>query len=196
MHGTVWFSQIDKGLIDYIQSIVKLNDSCGVSVPIPVKVRKPDEDFKREDYPMITIYNLWISKRDEMRYYPFKVPTNKNTDTGRATMERSAVPYSLNYQIDFWSTLQSEMNEMLRQWEFEVGRDFNLPVLDTGGTQRYAHALQTGNNVSKSDKLSDGSRVFDTSITYRIWAELDEEDEKKLEEVPIVLTRDIITKPY
>lgn len=196
MNSTVWYEQIDRGLIDFIQNTVKLSDSGGQLVPVPVTIRKPDEDFKRENYPMVTIYNLWTSKRDEIRYYPFKIPVEINKDTGKAFMERPAVPYSLNYQIDFWSVMQSEMNEMLRQWEFEVSRDFNLPVVDTGGTLRYAHALQTGENLSKTDRLSDGSRVFNTSITYRIWAELDEEDVSKLEELPIVLTREIHTKPY
>ena len=186
MNGTVWYNQIDAGLIYFIQSIVKLKDSEGIYVPVPLRVRKADEDFKQEDYPMITIYNLLISRRDEVRYYPFRVPRNLDIDSGKVDMERTAVPYSLTYQIDLWSTLQRDMHEMSSIWNFEVGRDFNLPVYDSGGTLRYAHCLQTGSEVKKLDKLNDGSRVYCTSLTYRIWAEIDEESVSNLQQADIV----------
>ena len=83
MNGTVWYDQIDAGLKNFIQSIVKLKNSEGVLVPVPVRVRKADEDFKQEDYPMVTIYNLSISKRDEVRYYPFRVPRDIDIDKGK-----------------------------------------------------------------------------------------------------------------
>ena len=56
---SVWFEQVDTALIDYIKGIVKLPDASGVLTPVPVKVRKPDEDFKIEEYPCITLYNLY-----------------------------------------------------------------------------------------------------------------------------------------
>lgn len=196
MNGTVWYDQIDAGLKNFIQSIVKLKNSEGVLVPVPVRVRKADEDFKQEDYPMVTIYNLSISKRDEVRYYPFRVPRDIDIDKGKVNMERTAVPYSLMYQIDLWSTLQTDMNKMSALWNFEANRDFNLPVYDSGGALRYAHCLQKGNEVKKLDKLRDGSRVYCTSLTYRIWSEIDEEDVNKIQEVDIVKQINLETKPY
>lgn len=173
MSSSVWYEQIDKGLIDFIQSIVKLKDSEGIDVPVPVRIRKPDEDFKSEDYPMVTIYNLFTSKRDEVRYYPFDVLVKADPNTSTGSLEKSAVPYSLQYQIDFWSTSQVDMNNMLAKWEFFVSRDFNLPVIDSGGVKRYAHALQKG-NMQKFDRLNGSDRIYHSCITYRIWAELDE----------------------
>ena len=196
MNGTVWYDQIDAGLKNFIQSIVKLKNSEGVLVPVPVRVRKADEDFKQEDYPMVTIYNLSISKRDEVRYYPFRVPRDIDIDKGKVNMERTAVPYSLMYQIDLWSTLQTDMNKMSALWNFEANRDFNLPVHDSGGVLRYAHCLQKGNEIKKLDKLRDGSRVYCTSLTYRIWSEIDEEDINKIQEVDIVKQINLETKPY
>lgn len=196
MNGTVWYDQIDAGLKNFIQSIVKLKNSEGVLVPVPVRVRKADEDFKQEDYPMVTIYNLSISKRDEVRYYPFRVPRDIDIDKGKVNMERTAVPYSLMYQIDLWSTLQTDMNKMSALWNFEANRDFNLPVYDSGGVLRYAHCLQKGNEIKKLDKLRDGSRVYCTSLTYRIWSEIDEEDINKIQEVDIVKQINLETKPY
>lgn len=174
MNSTVWYEQIDTGLISFIQSIVKLRNSKGEKVPVPVRIRKPDEDFKVEDYPMITITNLFTSKRDEVRYYPFKVLRGYDASTAKGNLELTAVPYSVHYQIDFWSTKQTDMNEMLRQWCFIVSRDFNLPVIDSGGTHRDTFALQIGDNLKRSDKLSGGDRLFCSSLTYRIWAEIDE----------------------
>lgn len=63
---------------------------------------------------------------------------------------------------------------MLSQWCFVVSRDFNLPVIDSGGTPRDAFALQSGEMLKRSDKLQSGDRLFCSSLTYRIWAELDE----------------------
>lgn len=194
MNGTVWYDQIDLGLINYIKSLILLEDYEGELVPVPVRVRKADEDFKKEDYPMVTIYNLNISRRDEVRYYPFRVPRDLDIDRGKVNMERPAVPYSLMYQIDLWSTLQSDMNKMSALWEFEIGRDFNLPVQDSGGTLRYAHCLQKGDSFKKIDKLNDGNRVYCTSFTYRIWAEIDEENPNKIDEVDIVKDIDLKDK--
>lgn len=194
MNGTVWYDQIDLGLINYIKSLILLEDYEGELVHVPVRVRKADEDFKKEDYPMVTIYNLNISRRDEVRYYPFRVPRDLDIDRGKVNMERPAVPYSLMYQIDLWSTLQSDMNKMSALWEFEIGRDFNLPVQDSGGTLRYAHCLQKGDSFKKIDKLNDGNRVYCTSFTYRIWAEIDEENPNKIDEVDIVKDIDLKDK--
>ena len=61
MSETVWFEQVDTALIDFISKGIKIGYS-----PIDVRVRKPDEDFKKEDYPLISLYNVY-SKRDDFR---------------------------------------------------------------------------------------------------------------------------------
>lgn len=88
MSSSVWYEQIDKGLIEFIQSVVVLPNSDGITVPVPVRVRKADEDLKKEDYPMVTIYNLFTSKRDEVRYYPFDVLRGYDPDTARVLLKR------------------------------------------------------------------------------------------------------------
>ena len=174
MNSSVWYEQIDRGLLQFIPSIIRLKDSEGLEVPVPVRIRKADEDFKVEDYPMVTITNLYTSRRDEVRYYPFKVLRGYDKSTAKGNLELPAVPYSVFYQLDFWSTFQEDMNTMLSQWCFHVSRDFNLPVIDSGGTHRDAYALQIGDTLKRTDKLSGSDRVFCSSLTYRIWAELDE----------------------
>lgn len=170
---SVWFEQVDTALIDYIQSVVKLEDSMGYLVPVPVSIRKPDEDFKIEAYPCITLYNLY-SQRDEVRYFPGSVVVSRDYDASTLVTERGAIPYNLFYQIDFWSRYQTDMNEMTRKWlSYHPDRCFNLPVKDMSGKDRSSFVLMT-DDLKKSDLLENSERLFHSMMTYRVWVELDD----------------------
>lgn len=170
---SVWFEQVDTALINYIKGIVKLPNSNGVLTPVPVKIRKPDEDFKIEEYPCITLYNLY-SVRDEERYFPDTVIVERDVDNHRLTEEKSAIPYSLFYQIDFWSRQQSQMNDMTRMWlGHHPDKCFNLPVKDLSGNNRDSFVLMT-DDLKKSDFLTDTKRTFHSVLTYKVWVEIDE----------------------
>lgn len=170
---SVWFEQVDTALINYIRGIVKLPNSNGVLTPVPVKVRKPDEDFKIEEYPCITLYNLY-SVRDEVRYFPDKVVVERDLENNRVVEEKSAIPYSLFYQIDFWSRQQSHMNDMTRLWlGHHPDKCFNLPVKDLSGNNRESFVLMT-DDLKKSDFLTDTKRTFHSVLTYKVWVEIDE----------------------
>lgn len=170
---SVWFEQVDTALISYIQGIVKLPNAKGVLTPVPVKIRKPDEDFKIEEYPCITLYNLY-SLRDEVRYFPDKVVVEKDPSRNMLIEERGAIPYSLFYQFDFWSRQQSQMNDMTRIWlGNHPDRCFNLPVKDLSGQDRSSFVLMT-DDLKKSDFLTDTKRTFHSVLTYRVWVEIDE----------------------
>lgn len=170
---SVWFEQVDTALISYIRSIVRLPNDDGILTPIPVKVRKPDEDFKIEEYPCITLYNLY-SVRDEVRYFPDTVVVERDFETKSLIEEKSAVPYSLFYQLDFWSRKQSQMNDMTRIWlGHHPDKCFNLPVKDLSGNDRSSFVLMTDNLV-KSDYLTGTDRTFHSILTYRVWVEIDE----------------------
>ena len=90
-------------------------------------------------------------------------------------MEQAALPYNLFYQIDFWSLQQSQMNSMLMQWVSltQGGKDFNLPVIDTGGNSRSCYCL-CKDDFKKSDLVDGNKRIFHSFITYRIYVEIDE----------------------
>ena len=170
---SVWFEQVDTALINYIKGIVKLPNSNGVLTPVPVKIRKPDEDFKIEEYPCITLYNLY-SVRDEERYFPDTVIVERDVDNHRLTEEKGAIPYSLFYQIDFWSRQQSQMNDMTRMWlGHHPDKCFNLPVKDLSGNNRDSFVLMT-DDLKKSDFLTDTKRTFHSVLTYKVWVEIDE----------------------
>lgn len=170
---SVWFEQVDTALINYIKGIVKLPNSNGVLTPVPVKIRKPDEDFKIEEYPCITLYNLY-SVRDEERYFPDTVVVERDFDNHKLIEEKSAIPYSLFYQIDFWTRQQSQMNDMTRMWlGHHPDKCFNLPVKDLSGNNRDSFVLMT-DDLKKSDFLTDTKRTFHSVLTYKVWVEIDE----------------------
>ena len=170
---SVWFEQVDTALINYIKGIVKLPNSNGVLTPVPVKIRKPDEDFKIEEYPCITLYNLY-SVRDEERYFPDTVVIGRDFDNHKLIEEKSAIPYSLFYQIDFWTRHQSQMNDMTRMWlGHHPDKCFNLPVIDLSGNNRDSFVLMT-DDLKKSDFLTDTKRTFHSVLTYKVWVEIDE----------------------
>ena len=170
---SVWFEQVDTALLNYIKGIVKLPNSNGVLTPVPVKIRKPDEDFKVEEYPCVTIYNLY-SVRDEIRYFPDTVVVERYPDSNKVIEERSAIPYSLYYQLDFWSRQQTHMNEMTRRWlGYHPDKYFNLPVKDISGNDRNSFVLMT-DDLRKADFLTDTKRTFHSVLTYKVWVEIDE----------------------
>lgn len=186
MSESVWFEQVDTALLQFIKSNITV---AGDSVDC--RVRKPDEDFKKEDYPIVSIYNLY-SKRDDFRRCPNDVKVEVNKDSKTLIMEKPCLPYNLFYQIDFWSMLQSHMNEMLFKWvsATDGGKYFNLPVVDTGGNPRSCFCL-CKDDFKKSDLVSNNSRIFHSFITYRIYVEIDENSQIS---VPMITDVKISTK--
>lgn len=173
---SVWIEQVDTAFIAFIQGIVKLQNADSILVPIPVDIQKPDEDFKIEQYPCGTLYNLY-DNYDPVRYDPTPVIVSRDNASHSMVVEKSALPYSLFYQLNFWSRTQTEMNEMTRLWfgNIEMGY-FNLPVKDLSGNDRSCFCRQI-DNVNKFEYLVDTERTLHTVVTYRIWVELDEKSQ-------------------
>lgn len=170
MSESVWFEQVDKSLIAFVQSVVP---SPKDGLILPVTIRKPDEDFKVETYPSATLYNLY-SRPDEFRHFMDVVTVGRDFETKRILQEEAATPYNLFYQLDFWATLQQHMNAMTMNWLGKLSkRWFNLDVLDISGKPRNLFCLQQG-QLQKSDILDGSSRVYHSILTYRIYTELDE----------------------
>lgn len=167
MSESVWFEQVDTALISYIQSIVHYGGN-----PIPVSVRKPEEDFKIEIYPSMSIYNVF-SQLDLERSDTLQVIKSIDKENYTMVLEKSAIPFNLTYQIDFWAKYQEDMNRMTQLWLGHTGRDFNLPVFDASGNERSSFVLMTDQLV-KSDFIDGSDRVYHSAVTYRIYVELDE----------------------
>ena len=178
MSASVWFEEVSAGLLNELKSTVRIKDKDGalIALPKPEKaftVRKPEEDFKFEVFPCVSIYGK-SSSHDPMRYDWQRKVMAQDRVTHRTVVEDQAVPYNLDFQIDFWSKYQSDMDVMTRTWLMRHFRDFNLSVVDDGGHPRlvYVHAV---GNIYKSDLVVNKERLFHQIANYSIWVEIDDE---------------------
>ena len=167
MSKSVWYEQVDIALVELLRNTIRLDGK-----PVKVVVRKPDEDFNSEEYPVVSIYSLY-DRFAKLRYSSEQVVLSRDPEGNTLVLEESALPYDLFYQIDFWSTLQSDMNEMTKQWKVFSRSWFNLSVLDESGTQRSCFVLSR-NDFNKADLLKEGKRLYHSFGTYKIQVELDE----------------------
>ena len=193
MSANVWFEQVDIGLLSEIKNTVRVKNSKGVLVPLEdnaLIVRKPEEDFKFEVFPCASIYNTNY-RFDPVRYSPDPIMVSKDVENHIATMEDTAVPYELFYQIDFWAQYQEDMNQMTMSWLTKHFRHFNLTVTDDGGIVRTCNCLM-GGQPKKSDLVLNKERLFHTIISYRIWVEIDNETRYN---VPIITGREVSSSP-
>ena len=176
MSANVWFEEVNTGLIKEIRDSVRIKDRKGCLVPLDDKaivVRKPEEDFKFEVFPCVSIYNSTFY-HDPLRYNPTPVKIGEYKEENLAIMEEPAIPFVLNYQIDFWAEYQVDRDTMIRTWLMKHFRQFNLDVLDDWGVDRSCNCLKQG-GVVNSDLVRNGERLLHSIIKYQIWVELDEE---------------------
>lgn len=176
MSANVWFEEVNIGLLKEIKNTVKIKNAKGLLVELDddsLVVRKPEEDFKLEKYPCVSIYNLTYA-HDPMRYNPSPVVVDRDIENNIATLEDSAIPFNLDYQLDFWAEYQTDMDCMTRTWLKSHFRQFNLKVIDDGGTERTCNCLMKG-KVVKSDLVLNGERLYHSIIKLLIWVELDDE---------------------
>ena len=167
MSESVWFEQVDSALMKLLRTVIQIDGK-----PVKVVIRKPDEDFNNEDYPVVSIYNLY-DRFSKIRYSPEPVVVSKDVATNSAVVEESALPYDLFYQIDFWAVLQSDMNSMLKQWKSFAPFWFNLDVLDESGNPRSCFVISR-NDFNKSDLMKEGKRLFHSFGTYKVQVEIDD----------------------
>ena len=176
MSANVWFEEVNIGLINEIKNTVRIKNATGQLIALEdnaIMVRKPEEDFKLETFPCVSIYNS-IYTYDPLRHNPSPVVVSRDINNHSATLEESAIPFNLVYQLDFWSKYQTDMDCMTRTWLNSHFRQFNLKVVDDGGTERTCNCLAQG-SIVKSDLVLDGERLYHSIVNLLIWVELDNE---------------------
>lgn len=175
MSASVWFEEVCKGLIQELKKTVQYKNANGELVTLDDKalmVRKPEEDFKFESFPCVSVY-IVDYKHDPLRYAPDPIVIARDVENKSATLEETAIPFNLTCQIDFWSRYQADMDVMTRTWLMKHFRAFNLPVVDSGGTERTCNCFTQG-SIVKSDLVLNKERLFHSIIKYEIWVEIDE----------------------
>lgn len=181
MSESVWFKQVELGLVGELRKYVKYYDESGIKKPINrVMVRKPDEDFldltgedSDVELPCISIANtMSLSDRERINSnsnFPVVVSYHGTT----ATVEDRAKPYKLYYQIDFWAEYEEDIDTMTLTWLASHSKFFNLSVVDNGGTPRKCYTTQKG-AMQRSDSVVGSNRLFRATINYCIRVEIDE----------------------
>lgn len=197
MSASVWFEEVNIGLLKEIESYVRIKDQKGVLIPLPkpeksIVVRKPEEDFKFEVFPCVSIYNKDYVYAPIRHCQPDPVVVDYDRDNGNVVLEDKAVPFNLSYQIDFWARYQEDMDCMTRTWLMRHHHQFNLDVIDDGGTPRSVNVLAEG-RIVKSDLVQNKERLFHSIANYTIWVEIDDETRYT---VPMVRTVDVDAKQY
>ena len=191
MSANVWFEEVNTGLLKEIKDTIRIRNANGALVALEDKalvVRKPEEDFKFEVFPCVSIYNLNY-RHDSLRYNPAPVRVGEDLENNIVVLEDSAIPFNLNYQIDLWAKYQTDMDCMTRTWLMKHFRHFNLNVIDDGGVERSCNCLMQG-SVVKSDLVLNGERLLHSIIKLQIWVELDDETRYNK---PMVVKRSIDT---
>lgn len=192
LSANVWFEEVNTGLVEEIKSTVKVRDAHGVLTALGddnIVIRKPEEDFKIEVFPSVSIYNVTY-KHDPLRYNPNPVVVSTDKEKKTMTLEDPAVAFNLTYQLDFWAKYQTDMDSMTRTWLLKHFRQFNLKVIDDGGTERSCNCITKG-SIVKSDLVQNGDRLFHSIVNLQIWVEIDDETRYNM---PMVVTRDIDTQ--
>lgn len=163
---SVWIEQVDRAFMKLLSKNIKIQGE-----PMKVLPEKPDEDFNEEDYPVITTTFLYDRFATE-RYNPEDVCVKINEGESTGIFEDSASPYDLYYQVDFWTTLKTDMNSILKQWHKLTMRWFNLPVKDESGEDRSCFVL-TLDRVMSNNFVKNGKRFFHSFQTLRVSTEID-----------------------
>lgn len=176
MSANVWSEEVEIGLKQEILNTVFYLTDTGIKAPLTedmVFVRDPEEDLREEQIPCVTITPLY-NRFDARRYNPNPVIMSRNDEENLLTMQDSAVPFNLFYQIDFWSRYKEDINLMTSTWLRKHFRQFNLKVVDDGGTERSSNVI-VNESLRESDLLKNQKRLFHSIISYVIWVELDDE---------------------
>ena len=173
---SVWNEQIDIALKEEIQKHTIRREKSGRYIRLPdeaIIVRKPEEDFKSEVYPCVSYFEQ-SAEFVSSRYNPIPVPIKRNADSHLITLEETAIPFNVTYQIEFWAKYQKDINEITQSWLLKHFRQFNLDLKDDNGIVRSSNVLLQP-PITRSDLISGKERIFRNIFNYVIWVELDNE---------------------
>ena len=177
MSANVWSEEVERGLKQEILNTVFYLTDTGIKAPLTedmVFVRDPEEDLREEQIPCVTITPLY-NRFDARRYNPNPVIMSRNDEENLLTMQDSAVPFNLFYQIDFWSRYKEDINLMTSTWLRKHFRQFNLKVVDDGGTERSSNVI-VNESLRESDLLKTHSAVpFNLFYQIDFWSRYKED---------------------
>lgn len=165
--NSVWFEEVDKALVKLVRKVIDPKMQVFFTV---------DRDLlpkgTKINYPYTKVHHL-DSQFDFSRYEPLKQVVSSNSETHEVTLEDSALPYILNYQVEFISNTNSMNNITTRKWFGSIKPFFTLKVVDSGGVSRnsFVSCLPP---VTLEEKTEDDKIIFRCIIRMKVRVELDE----------------------
>lgn len=169
---SVWFEQVDQALYDLLKDTVYTYGDDGTVEHIVPSFPLTDEELKTVKLPT-AIIKKENHEFDLFRYDKQDQVVGYNSNTSNAIVETSAMPYTLNYQIDFLANYQEDINQMTRVWAMKIPKRYMLGVKDMSGNPRQCYMRQTSPIVTMNELKGD-AKLYRICIKYAIWVELDE----------------------
>lgn len=175
MNGSVWNAELCQAFLAELKKSVRIVRN-GNLIELPGDtsfiVRKPEEEFKTEVLPCVSIY-VKDAEYDPVRHFPFKVPVRKDPEHPNFyVIEDTAVPFNLSCQVDFWSRYQTDMDTMTRTWLLRHFKNFGLPAVDNAGNSRDLNVIAVGSLVT-SDLMRGKETLYHKILNYLTWVDID-----------------------
>lgn len=169
---SVWWREVDTALFNLISSTVYYVKDEKKQYIQPFIYPVNSNSKRKVSFPTVYIRHLG-EVLDYYRYDDNPQLVKLDSDTGQAIYENSAMPYTLQYQIDFLAEEQYILNDITRSWEAKIPKRFMLDVKDMSGEDRQCFTLR---NVSSPVHLyKEGeTRLFRLCVTLDVRVELDE----------------------
>lgn len=165
---SVWFEQVDRGIIDLVHKVLGKN----IPVLFNPDTKNGSKAYTRPSYPYVKVTHIGESF-DRTRYNEHDKVINTNGEDKRATLSVSAKPYNLNYQFEIITNKMADKNRYSMLWSFNVQDRHNLDVLDISGTKRNCFMTKTISTTIEEDTQND-DKVYRNIYKYKIRVELDE----------------------
>ena len=165
MSNSVWYKEVDTAMCKLIKDLIDPKIQIFFNTQRDLIKETPK-------YPYAKIVHLGEQFAFD-RYDPLRQITAIDNVKGTITVEESALPYDLNYQLELISNSNNLHNTTSMKWASKVKPFFNLPVIDNGGQERLCFVSSTKpitiEEITKEDKT-----IFRYVIRLKIRVELDE----------------------
>lgn len=170
---TIWNKEIYSGLKELLQKLFGENFN--------VVIRKPDEDFKLEEFPCAVL---------QIPYYTFSIDRWRKKDRYVVAynedgwlVDAPPLPFDLHLQMDFYAKRQEDMDTLQIKWLSYFGRDLWLPVINRGGKKDEVLFLPQG-SARRLDEVYGKNRLLRLIQNFWVFARIEEHDAREFIKVP------------
>lgn len=165
MSNSVWYKEVDTALYKLLKKIIDPNIQLYFNTERDLLKDPPKYPYAR----IIHLGEQFAFKR----YDPSKQVVEIDKQMGTITVEDSALPYDLSYQLELVSNSNNLHHTTSLKWASKVKPFFNLPVIDNGGVERFCFVSAT-RPVTIEEESKDDKTAFRYIVRLKVRVELDE----------------------